>query len=37
MEFGPYYLVKDLPLYELITHEFINTFIKKGKKTMYCL
>ena len=32
MEFGPYYLVKDLPLYELITHEFINTFIKKGKK-----
>lgn len=32
MEFGPYYFVKDLPLYELITHEFINTFVKKGKK-----
>ncbi|OWK13401.1 RPP40, partial [Cervus elaphus hippelaphus] len=31
MEFGPYYFVKDLPLYELITHEFINTFVKKGK------
>uniref|UniRef100_A0A8C6FS82 Ribonuclease P/MRP subunit p40 n=1 Tax=Moschus moschiferus TaxID=68415 RepID=A0A8C6FS82_MOSMO len=30
MEFGPYYCVKDLPLYELITHEFINTFVKKG-------
>ncbi|KAM9739238.1 ribonuclease P protein subunit p40 isoform 2-T3 [Dama dama] len=30
MEFGPYYFVKDLPLYELITHEFINTFVKKG-------
>uniref|UniRef100_A0AC11CMK7 Ribonuclease P/MRP subunit p40 n=1 Tax=Ovis aries TaxID=9940 RepID=A0AC11CMK7_SHEEP len=30
MEFGPYYFVKDLPLYELITHEFINSFVKKG-------
>ena len=32
MEFGPYYFVKDLPLYELITHEFINSFVKKGKR-----
>lgn len=32
MGFGPYYFVKGLPLYELITHEFINTFVKKGKK-----
>nr|XP_014332290.1 PREDICTED: ribonuclease P protein subunit p40 isoform X2 [Bos mutus] len=31
MGFGPYYFVKGLPLYELITHEFINTFVKKGK------
>uniref|UniRef100_A0A8C3WD03 Ribonuclease P/MRP subunit p40 n=1 Tax=Catagonus wagneri TaxID=51154 RepID=A0A8C3WD03_9CETA len=31
MEFGPYYSVKDLPLHELITHEFINAFVKKGK------
>uniref|UniRef100_A0A4W2IKB9 Ribonuclease P/MRP subunit p40 n=1 Tax=Bos indicus x Bos taurus TaxID=30522 RepID=A0A4W2IKB9_BOBOX len=30
MGFGPYYFVKHLPLYELITHEFINTFVKKG-------
>ncbi|XP_052504876.1 ribonuclease P protein subunit p40 isoform X2 [Budorcas taxicolor] len=30
MEFGPYYFVKDLPLYELITHEFINSFVTKG-------
>uniref|UniRef100_A0ABI0P003 Ribonuclease P/MRP subunit p40 n=2 Tax=Bos TaxID=9903 RepID=A0ABI0P003_BOVIN len=30
MGFGPYYFVKGLPLYELITHEFINTFVKKG-------
>ncbi|XP_021116378.1 ribonuclease P protein subunit p40 isoform X2 [Heterocephalus glaber] len=30
METGPYYFVKNLPLYELITHEFINTFVKKG-------
>lgn len=34
MEFGPYYFVKDLPLYELITHEFINSFVKKGKKNL---
>lgn len=33
MAFGPYYSVKDLPLHELITHEFINTFVKKGKKS----
>uniref|UniRef100_A0A8C2UXD1 Ribonuclease P/MRP subunit p40 n=1 Tax=Chinchilla lanigera TaxID=34839 RepID=A0A8C2UXD1_CHILA len=31
MEMGPYYFVKNLPLHELITHEFINTFVKKGK------
>ncbi|GAB1298083.1 Ribonuclease P protein subunit p40 [Apodemus speciosus] len=31
MDIGPYYSVKNLPLYELITHEFINTFVKKGK------
>lgn len=31
-ETGPYYFVKNLPIYELITHEFINTFVKKGKK-----
>ncbi|KAM8790789.1 ribonuclease P protein subunit p40 isoform 1-T1 [Rhynchonycteris naso] len=30
MATGPYYFVKNLPLYELITHEFINTFVKKG-------
>ncbi|XP_029418723.1 ribonuclease P protein subunit p40 isoform X2 [Nannospalax galili] len=30
MEIGPYYSVKHLPLHELITHEFINTFVKKG-------
>ncbi|XP_037699288.1 ribonuclease P protein subunit p40 isoform X2 [Choloepus didactylus] len=30
MKSGPYYSVKNLPLYELITYEFINTFIKKG-------
>ncbi|XP_044514100.1 ribonuclease P protein subunit p40 isoform X3 [Gracilinanus agilis] len=30
MEIGPYYLVKNLPLHELITHEFINNFVKKG-------
>ncbi|XP_027630765.1 ribonuclease P protein subunit p40 isoform X2 [Tupaia chinensis] len=30
MEMGPYYVVKNLPLHELITHEFINTFVKKG-------
>ncbi|XP_054447884.1 ribonuclease P protein subunit p40 [Pteronotus mesoamericanus] len=27
---GPYYFVKNLPLHELITHEFINSFVKKG-------
>ncbi|XP_027803963.2 ribonuclease P protein subunit p40 isoform X2 [Marmota marmota marmota] len=27
---GPYYFVKNLPLHELITHEFIHTFVKKG-------
>lgn len=32
METGPYYFVKNLPLHELITEEFINTFVKKGKK-----
>ncbi|XP_021567700.1 ribonuclease P protein subunit p40 isoform X2 [Carlito syrichta] len=31
METGPYYFVKNLPLHELITHEFISTFVKKGK------
>ncbi|XP_036854257.1 ribonuclease P protein subunit p40 isoform X3 [Manis javanica] len=31
METGPYYFVKNLPLHELITQEFINTFVKKGK------
>ncbi|XP_042536273.1 ribonuclease P protein subunit p40-like [Dipodomys spectabilis] len=30
METGPYYSVKNLPLHELITHEFINTFVRKG-------
>ncbi|XP_073666380.1 ribonuclease P protein subunit p40 isoform X2 [Tursiops truncatus] len=30
MDSGPYYFVKDLPLHELIAHEFINTFVKKG-------
>uniref|UniRef100_A0A8C0SFE2 Ribonuclease P/MRP subunit p40 n=1 Tax=Canis lupus familiaris TaxID=9615 RepID=A0A8C0SFE2_CANLF len=30
METGPYYFVKNLPLHELITQEFINTFVKKG-------
>uniref|UniRef100_A0A6I8P3H5 Ribonuclease P/MRP subunit p40 n=1 Tax=Ornithorhynchus anatinus TaxID=9258 RepID=A0A6I8P3H5_ORNAN len=27
---GPYYLVKNLSLHELINHEFIDTFVKKG-------
>ncbi|KAK2509937.1 hypothetical protein MC885_019016 [Smutsia gigantea] len=30
METGPYYFVKNLPLHELITQEFIDTFVKKG-------
>ncbi|XP_007523340.1 ribonuclease P protein subunit p40 isoform X2 [Erinaceus europaeus] len=30
METGPYYFVKNLPLYELISPEFINNFVKKG-------
>ncbi|XP_070259556.1 ribonuclease P protein subunit p40 [Myotis yumanensis] len=30
METGAYYFVKNLPLHELITQEFINTFVKKG-------
>ncbi|XP_021080647.1 ribonuclease P protein subunit p40 isoform X3 [Mesocricetus auratus] len=30
MEIGPYYSVKNLPLHELVTHEFIHTFVKKG-------
>uniref|UniRef100_A0A8C9A4Q6 Ribonuclease P/MRP subunit p40 n=1 Tax=Prolemur simus TaxID=1328070 RepID=A0A8C9A4Q6_PROSS len=30
METGPYYFVKNLPLHELISQEFINTFVKKG-------
>ncbi|ERE80551.1 ribonuclease P protein subunit, partial [Cricetulus griseus] len=30
MEFGPYYSVKNLPLHELVTHEFIHTFVKKA-------
>ncbi|XP_012502451.1 PREDICTED: ribonuclease P protein subunit p40 isoform X3 [Propithecus coquereli] len=30
MEIGPYYFVKNLPLHELISQEFINTFVKKG-------
>ncbi|XP_053323563.1 ribonuclease P protein subunit p40 isoform X2 [Spea bombifrons] len=28
--FGNYYVVKNLPLYEFITQDFINKFIKKG-------
>ncbi|XP_022373530.1 ribonuclease P protein subunit p40 isoform X2 [Enhydra lutris kenyoni] len=31
METGPYYFVKNLPLHELITHDFIHSFVKKGK------
>ncbi|XP_006864175.1 PREDICTED: ribonuclease P protein subunit p40 isoform X2 [Chrysochloris asiatica] len=31
METGPYYSVKNLPLHEFISQEFINTFVKKGK------
>uniref|UniRef100_A0A8C9LMA3 Ribonuclease P/MRP subunit p40 n=1 Tax=Piliocolobus tephrosceles TaxID=591936 RepID=A0A8C9LMA3_9PRIM len=30
MQTGPYYFVKNLSLHELITPEFISTFIKKG-------
>ncbi|XP_021036350.1 ribonuclease P protein subunit p40 isoform X2 [Mus caroli] len=30
MDIGPYYSVKNLPLHELITDEFINRFVKKG-------
>lgn len=30
MEIGAYYSVKSLPLHELITREFIQTFVKKG-------
>nr|XP_028593652.1 ribonuclease P protein subunit p40 [Podarcis muralis]XP_028593653.1 ribonuclease P protein subunit p40 [Podarcis muralis] len=29
-DIGQYYLVKNLSLYELVTQEFINTFVKKG-------
>ncbi|XP_065255262.1 ribonuclease P protein subunit p40 [Emys orbicularis] len=29
-DIGEYYLVKNLSLHELVTHEFINTFVKKG-------
>ncbi|KAH0617945.1 hypothetical protein JD844_016742 [Phrynosoma platyrhinos] len=29
-DFGDYYLVKKLPLHELVTEEFINIFVKKG-------
>ncbi|KAG8133284.1 hypothetical protein E2320_011090 [Naja naja] len=29
-DFGEYYLVKNLFLHELVTQEFINTFVKKG-------
>lgn len=28
---GEYYLVKNLALHELVTEEFINTFVKKGR------
>lgn len=34
METGPYYFVKNLPLHELITQEFINTFVKKGEENL---
>lgn len=30
-DIGEYYLVKNLSLHELVTHEFINAFVKKGK------
>ncbi|KAM6186159.1 ribonuclease P protein subunit p40 isoform 2-T2 [Rhynchocyon petersi] len=30
MDTGPYYSVKNLPLHELISHEFINSFVMKG-------
>uniref|UniRef100_A0A8C5L787 Ribonuclease P 40 subunit n=1 Tax=Jaculus jaculus TaxID=51337 RepID=A0A8C5L787_JACJA len=29
-EIGPYYSVQNLPLHELIAHEFISTFVQKG-------
>nr|XP_033790665.1 ribonuclease P protein subunit p40 isoform X1 [Geotrypetes seraphini] len=28
--FGKYYLVKDLPIHEFVSHDFISIFIKKG-------
>ncbi|XP_012872069.1 PREDICTED: ribonuclease P protein subunit p40 [Dipodomys ordii] len=33
-ETGPNYCVKNLPLQELIAHEFINTFVRKGLKSL---
>ncbi|XP_042536267.1 LOW QUALITY PROTEIN: ribonuclease P protein subunit p40 [Dipodomys spectabilis] len=33
-ETGPNYCVKNLPLQKLNTHEFINTFVRKGLKSL---
>uniref|UniRef100_A0A8C5IB64 Ribonuclease P/MRP subunit p40 n=3 Tax=Passeriformes TaxID=9126 RepID=A0A8C5IB64_JUNHY len=29
-DFGEYYLVRNLPIHELVAHEFIDAFVKKG-------
>lgn len=31
-DIGDYYLVRSLPIHELVAHEFIDAFVKKGKK-----
>lgn len=31
-DMGEYYLVRNLPVHELVAHEFIDAFVKKGKE-----
>lgn len=31
---GQYYLVRNLSVHELIAHEFIDSFVKKGKEVI---
>lgn len=33
-DFGVYYLVKNLSVHELVAHEFIDSFVKKGKEVI---
>lgn len=32
-----YYLVRNLPVHELVAHEFIDAFVKKGKELIHLL